>query len=101
MEGKKKSVPKVLKVNDILESKKYKPIHEFLPQPQFLTLIIGSVRSGKTNYLINALRNSSDFYGEHYWDYYKIISNTLNNDTKGKYFKDAFDDCEDHYIFMF
>jgi len=97
MEGKKKSVPKVLKVNDILESKKYKPIHEFLPQPQFLTLIIGSVRSGKTNYLINALRNSSDFYGEHYWDYYKIISNTLNNDTKGKYFKDAFDDCEDHY----
>lgn len=98
MEAKKnKCVPKVLKVNDILESNKYKPIHENLPQPQFLTLIIGSVRSGKTNYLINALRNASDFYGENYWDYYKIISNTLNNDTKGKYFKDAFDDCEDHY----
>lgn len=94
---KKKSAPKVLKVNDILESNKYKPIHENLPQPQFLTLIIGSVRSGKTNYLINALRNGTDFYGEDYWDYYKIISNTLNNDTKGKYFKDAFDDCEDHY----
>ncbi len=97
MEGKKKSVPKVLKVNDILENNKYKPVHSHLPQPQFLTLIIGSVRSGKTNYLINALRNGTDFYGEDYWDYYKIISNTLNNDTKGKYFKDAFDDCDDHY----
>jgi len=55
------------------------------------------VRSGKTNYLINALRNGDDFYGEDYWDAYKIISNTLNNDTKGKYFTDAFADCEDHY----
>jgi hypothetical protein len=93
----KKKVPKVLKVNDVLEKNKYKPIHEFLPKPQFLTLIIGSVRSGKTNYLINALRNGDDFYGEDYWDAYKIISNTLNNDTKGKYFTDAFADCEDHY----
>ena len=94
---KKKKVPRVLKVNDVLEKNKYKPIHEFLPQPQFLTLIIGSVRSGKTNYLINALRNGEDFYGEDYWDTYKIISNTLNNDTKGKYFTDAFADCDDHY----
>ena len=94
---KKRKFPKVLKVNDVLENNKYKPIHEFLPKPQFLTLIIGSVRSGKTNYLINALRNGDDFYGEDYWDAYKIISNTLNNDTKGKYFTDAFADCEDHY----
>lgn len=93
----KKKVPKVLKVNDVLEKNKYKEVHEFLPKPQFLTLIIGSVRSGKTNYLINALRNGDDFYGEDYWDAYKIISNTLNNDTKGKYFTDAFADCEDHY----
>jgi len=93
----KKKVPKVLKVNDVLEKNKYKEVHEFLPKPQFLTLIIGSVRSGKTNYLINALRNGDDFYGEDYWDTYKIISNTLNNDTKGKYFTDAFADCEDHY----
>tara|TARA_R110001606_G_scaffold373788_1_gene531284 strand:- start:525 stop:1364 length:840 start_codon:yes stop_codon:yes gene_type:complete len=92
-----KKVPRVLKVNDVLENDKYKEIHPHLPQPQFLALIIGSVRSGKTNYLINALRNGDDFYGSEYWDSYKIISNTLNNDAKGKYFKDAFDDCEDHY----
>tara|TARA_B100001094_G_C18196316_1_gene811481 strand:- start:10764 stop:11606 length:843 start_codon:yes stop_codon:yes gene_type:complete len=92
-----KKVPKVLKVNDALETNKYKPVHENLPQPQFLCLCIGSVRSGKTNYLINALRNSDDFYGDDFWDYYKIISNTINNDTKGKYFKDAFHDVEDHY----
>ena len=92
-----KKVPKVLKVNDALETNKYKPIHPHLPQPQFLTLCIGSVRSGKTNYLINALRNGDDFYGDDFWDYYKIISNTINNDTKGKYFKDAFQDVDDHY----
>ena len=92
-----KRVPRVLKVNDVLETNKYKEVHPHLPQPQFLALIIGSVRSGKTNYLINALRNGDDFYGSDFWDQYKIISNTLNNDSKGKYFKDAFDDCEDHY----
>ena len=90
-------VPKVLRVNDTEHSDKYKKIHEFLPKPQFLCLLIGSVRSGKTNYLVNALRNEQDFYGANYFDYYKIISNTLCNDTKGKYFTDAFDDCEDHY----
>lgn len=95
MEGKK--APKVLKVNDTEHKDKYPAIHPFLPQPQFLCLLIGSVRSGKTNYLVNALRNEKDFYGPHYWDYYKIISNTLCNDTKGKYFTDAFRDCEDHY----
>lgn len=94
-----KKCPKVLKVNDKLETSKYKKIHPHLPQPQFLCLLVGSVRSGKTNYLINALRNggSGGFYGDDYWDFYKIISNTINNDTKGKYFKDAFQDVEDHY----
>ena len=92
-----KSAPKVLKVNDTQHSDKYRELHPFLPKPQFLCLLIGSVRSGKTNYLVNALRNEKDFYGANFFDYYKIISNTLCNDTKGKYFTDAFDDCEDHY----
>ena len=92
-----KSPPKVLKVNDTQHSDKYGELHPFLPKPQFLCLLIGSVRSGKTNYLVNALRNEKDFYGANYFDYYKIISNTLCNDTKGKYFTDAFTDCEDHY----
>lgn len=35
-----KKVPKVLKVNDALETNKYKDIHPHLPKPQFLTLII-------------------------------------------------------------
>ena len=92
-----KKCPKVLKVNDTEHEDKYPKLHPFLPRPQFLCLLIGSVRSGKTNYLVNALRNEKDFYGPNYWDYYKIISNTLCNDTKGKYFTDAFTDCEDHY----
>ena len=89
--------PVVLKVNEDGEENRYEKIHENLPQPPFLCLIIGSVKSGKTNYLINALRNGEDFYGEEYWSRYKIISNTLMNDKKGKYYIDAFNDCEDHY----
>jgi len=86
---------KVLKVNDELENDKYKPLHPFLPKPPFLLLGIGSVRSSKTTTLINMLRNE-DMYGKKYWDDVLIISNTINNDTKGKYLKDAFR-VEDHY----
>lgn len=86
---------KVLRVNDELDNSKYKDIHPFLPAPAFLMLGIGSVRSGKTNTLINMLRNE-DMYGKDYWDDVLVISNTINNDTKGKFLKDAFR-VEDHY----
>ena len=86
---------KVLRVNDELDNSKYKALHPFLPQPAFLMLGIGSVRSGKTNTLINMLRNE-DMYGKDYWSDVLVISNTINNDTKGKYLKDAFR-VEDHY----
>jgi len=92
---KEKKGLKVLRVNDENESDKYKPLHPYLPQPPFLLLGIGSVRSGKTNTLINMLRNE-DMYGKDYFQDTLIISNTINNDTKGKYLKDAFR-VEDHY----
>ena len=95
--SKAKGGPKILRVNDTEHQEKYKPLHDHLPTAPFLCLLVGSVRSGKTNYLVNALRNSNDFWGDKYFDYYKIISNSLNNDTKGKYFTDAFADCCDHY----
>ena len=48
-----KKTPKVLKVKDELPNDKFTDIHENLPQMPSLTLIIGSVRSGKSNLLVN------------------------------------------------
>tara|TARA_R110000823_G_scaffold248945_1_gene372427 strand:+ start:140 stop:931 length:792 start_codon:yes stop_codon:yes gene_type:complete len=94
--GKKLKPPKILKVKDLEDKTKYPPIHPHLPQPPFLLVGVGSVRSGKTNALIGMLRDNEQFYGNKYWDRVKVISNTINNDPKGKFLKDAFD-VEDHY----
>ena len=87
--------PKVKKVIDLEDKNKYKQVHPHLPQPPFLLLIAGSVRSGKTNALVGLLRDS-EFFGDDYWDIVKIYSNSIYNDPKGKYLMDAFD-VEDGY----
>tara|TARA_R110000824_G_scaffold76652_7_gene194156 strand:- start:4855 stop:5550 length:696 start_codon:yes stop_codon:yes gene_type:complete len=86
--------PKVLKVKDIVENEKFKDIHPNLPQMPSLLLIIGSVRSGKSNLIVNLFLNPEFYAGK--FDIVKIISTTLNTDTKGKILKEHFD-CMDHY----
>ena len=56
MEGKvpkiKKSMkppPKILKVKDVKEDDRFSDIHDNLPKMPCLGLLIGSVRSGKSN----------------------------------------------------
>jgi len=83
------------KVVDLEDKSKYPEINPILPAPPFLCLGIGSVRSGKTNALVNMLRRG-DMYGTEYFDDVLIISNTINNDPKGKFLTDAFR-VEDHY----
>ena len=51
--------PTILKVRDLEDKSKYKPVHPHLPQPPFLLLGVGSVRSGKTNALIGMLRDDT------------------------------------------
>ncbi len=87
--------PKVKKVIDLEDASKYKPVHPHLPQPPFLLLMCGSVRSGKTNALVGLLRDV-EMFGENYWDITKIYSNSIYNDPKGKYLMDVFD-VEDGY----
>ena len=89
-----KSFPKVLKVKDEQPSSKFDDIHEHLPSMPSLLLIIGSVRSGKSNYLVNAFCNS-DFYKDKF-DIVKFISTTLHTDNKGKILSKYFD-CMDRY----
>ncbi len=87
--------PKVKKVIDLEDKGKYKDVHPHLPQPPFLLLMCGSVRSGKTNALVGLLRDE-EMFGDDYFDIVKIYSNSIYNDPKGKYLMDAFD-VEDGY----
>ena len=91
---KKKSIPKVLKVRDEEPNEKFDDIHSNLPQMPSLCLIIGSVRSGKSNLLVNFFCNP-DFYKDKF-DVVKFISTTLHTDNKGKILSKHFD-CLDHY----
>tara|TARA_R100000963_G_scaffold27265_1_gene18608 strand:+ start:720 stop:1433 length:714 start_codon:yes stop_codon:yes gene_type:complete len=86
--------PKVYKVKDPVSDDKYEDIHPNLPQPPSLVLIIGSVKQGKSNLVVNMLC-SPEMYKDKF-DIVKIISNTLNADPKGKILNKHFD-CEDHY----
>jgi len=65
-----KAPPKVFKVKDPDPDDRYGDIHPHLPQPPSLLLIVGSVKQGKSNLLVNLLCNPD----------------------MNKYF-----DCEDHY----
>ena len=90
----KRRAPRVLKVKDEPPSEKFDDIHPNLPQMPSLLLIIGSVRSGKSNLLVNYFCNE-DFYKDKF-DVVKIISTTLHTDHKGKILSKHFD-CMDHY----
>lgn len=90
----KKPAPQILKVKDVEETEKFDGIHENLPQMPSLCLIIGSVRSGKSNLLVNFFCNDQ-FYKDRF-DIVKIVSTTLGSDSKGKILSKHFD-CMDHY----
>ena len=90
----KSKVPRVLKVKDEEANDKFNDIHNHLPQMPSLCLVIGSVRSGKTNLLVNMFCNE-DFYKDKF-DIVRIISTTMNTDHKGKILNKFFD-CSDHY----
>ena len=81
--------PKVFKVRDPEPDSKYAGIHPHLPQPPSLLLIVGSVKQGKSNLVVNLLCNP-DMYKDKF-DIVKIISNTLNADPKGKLLNKYFD----------
>ena len=94
MEKAPKKPPKVFKVKDPDPDSKFSDIHPHLPQPPSLLLIVGSVKAGKSNLLVNLLCNPDMFKDK--FDIVKIISNTLNADPKGKIMNKYFD-CQDHY----
>ena len=89
-----KPVPQILKVKDLKEDDRFSDIHENLPKMPCLGLLIGSVRSGKSNLLVNFFMNE-DFY-KGMFDTVTFISNTLHTDNKGVLLSKHFN-CYDHY----
>jgi len=81
-------------VKDEAPSEKFADIHPNLPQMPSLCLIIGSVRSGKSNLLVNYFCNDQ-FYKDKF-DVVKFVSTTLHTDNKGKILSKHFD-CTDRY----
>ena len=57
-----KKAPKIFKVKDVIENNKFKDIHNNIPQMPALVLIIGSVRSGKSNLLVNFGRSTINLW---------------------------------------
>ena len=90
----KMKVPTILKVKDTTTDPRFADIHDNLPDMPCLALLIGSVRSGKSNLLVNFFCNESFYKGM--FDTVKIISNTLHTDNKGQLL-DKYFDTEDHY----
>ncbi len=92
-------LPKVRKVKDPPVTK-VKPLHPHLPQTGgpgggALVLLVAPVKSGKSTLISNMMLNP-DFYGPDYFDYVKIMSNTIMNDVTSRFMLKAFD-VTDHY----
>lgn len=89
-----KKAPQIFKVRDPEPDSKFDDIHENLPQMPSLVLIIGSVRSGKSNLLTNFFCNPEMYKDK--FDTVRIVSTTLHTDHKGKIL-DKYFDCSDQY----
>ena len=85
---------KILKVQDP-KHLKTKPLHEYLPEPPALVMMISPVKTGKSTIISNLLLNDN-FYGPEYFDSVHIVSNTINNDLTSRFLAERFD-VEDNY----
>ena len=85
---------KILKVQDP-KHLKTKPLHEHLPQPPALVMMISPVKTGKSTIISNLLLNDN-FFGPDYFDSVHIVSNTINNDLTSRFLAERFD-VEDNY----
>jgi len=87
-------VPTILKVKDVQSDSRFDNIHPNLPQMPCLALLLGSVRSGKSNLLCNFFLNDSFYKG--LFDTVTFISTTLHQDNKGVLLSKYFD-CHSIY----
>jgi len=93
-----KTAPKLRKVKDLEGDEKFEGLHPNLPKPPNMILLLGAIKSSKSNCIINFLL-SKDFYLGRF-EKVRVLSSTLHMDNKGKLMNKHFD-CDDHYDDMF
>ena len=90
----KKKPPVILKVKDLDGDEKFKDLHPNLPSIPSCCILVGAIKSSKSNLICNFLM-SPDFYLNRF-DIVRVLSSTLHMDDKGKLLDSHFD-CDDHY----
>jgi len=92
--AKSKKPPELLKVKDLDGGERFTDLHPHLPAPPSCFIIVGAIKSSKSNLIINCLCNP-DFY-LHRFSVVRVLSTTLHMDNKMKML-DKYFDCMDHY----
>ena len=90
----KKKAPKLLKVKDLEGDERFKDLHPNLPKPPSCCILVGAIKSSKSNLIVNFLMNP-EFYKDQF-DIVRVLSTTLHMDDKGKLL-DKYFDADDHY----
>jgi len=91
---KKIKTPTLLKVKDLEGDEKFKDLHPNLPKPPSCCILVGAIKSSKSNLIVNFLCNP-DFYKDRF-EIVRVLSSTLHMCDKGKLLNKYFD-CDDHY----
>jgi len=86
--------PKLMKVKDLDGDEKFKGVHPNLPSLPSCCILVGAIKSSKSNLIINFLM-SDQFYKDKF-DIVRVMSTTLHMDDKGKLMNKFFD-ADDHY----
>jgi type II secretory ATPase GspE/PulE/Tfp pilus assembly ATPase PilB-like protein len=75
-----------VKKHQTTTNKKLDDIPPPLLRPEFLLIVVGPVRSGKGNLLVNILENKNFGYRQYFEDII-YISPTIENDVTGRFIK--------------
>jgi len=86
--------PEILKVKDLDGGERFTDLHPHLPAPPSCFIIVGAIKSSKSNLIINCLCNPSFYL--HKFSVVRVLSTTLHMDNKMKML-DKYFDCDDHY----
>ena len=89
-----KKPPRIYKVKDLDGDERFKDIHPHLPSCPSCCILVGAIKSSKSNLICNMLM-SPEMYKDRF-DIVRVLSTTLHMDDKGK-LMDKFFDCDDHY----
>lgn len=91
---KQKKTPTIYRVKDLAGDERFPDLHPHLPSMPSCCIIVGAIKSAKSNLIVNMLMNP-EMYKDRF-DKVRVLSTTLHMDDKGKLL-DKYFDADDHY----